>query len=224
MRPGSSPGAAGLRHTGAGAGVHAGVTSSSARPRSTPTTRSRAPISAVSNRRPRHRAILPSSAGLLPASSADAITPDIEPAAMAEVVEILRDAGVLTEEPRALLPPAENEQSRLALIQEHVAADPASAAQLAYLANALVAGCSIQGRPFTPREASEAAAAICNLGLENWPPHWNEMDLVTAFQVGWTVLHRDVSILRCGAAIRSSPGSSAATAIFNCACADCVVN
>ncbi len=134
------------------------------------------------------------SAGLLPASSAEAITPDIEPAAMAEVVEILRDAGVLTEEPRALLPPAENEQSRLTLIQEHVAADPAGAAQLAYLANALVTGCSIQGRPFTPREASEAAAAICNLGLENWPPHWNEMDLVTAFQVGWTVLHRDVSI------------------------------
>jgi Family of unknown function (DUF6178) len=134
------------------------------------------------------------SAGLLPASRPAAITPPIEPAAMAGVVEILRDAGVLPEEPRALLSSAAGEHSRLALIQDHVASHPASTPQLAYLANAIVAGCSIQGRPFTPREASEAAAAICNLGLENWPPHWNECDPVAAFQVGWTVLHRDVSM------------------------------
>ena len=38
-------------------------------------------------------------------------------------------------------------------------------AELAYLANALIAGCSIQSRPFTAKEASEAAAAVCNLGL-----------------------------------------------------------
>ena len=133
-------------------------------------------------------------AGLLPPSSADAIAPDIEPAAVAEVVEILRDAGVLVDEPRALLASADAERSRVALIQDYVASHPASAPDLAYLANAIVAGCSIQARPFTPHEASEAAAAICNLGLENWPPHWHEMDLVTAFQVGWTVLHRDVSI------------------------------
>jgi Family of unknown function (DUF6178) len=150
------------------------------------------------------------SAGLLPPSATDAIASDIEPDAMTEVVEILRDAGVLLDEPRALLASAESERSRVALIQDYVASHPASAPHLAYLANAIVAGCSIQARPFTPHEASEAAAAICNLGLENWPPHWHEMDLVTAFQVGWTVLHRDVSIyaaerlieviagLRCG--------------------------
>jgi hypothetical protein len=28
--------------------------------------------------------------------------------------------------------------------------------------------------------------------LENWPPHWPDPDLVTAFQVGWRILHRDV--------------------------------
>jgi hypothetical protein len=45
--------------------------------------------------------------------------------------------------------------------------------------------------------------AICNLGLENWPDRWlaGEVvreamlihhDLVSVFQVGWTVLHEDV--------------------------------
>jgi hypothetical protein len=118
----------------------------------------------------------------------------IAPGAIAEVVEVLREAGVLTEEPRRLLRSAENETWRLALIQDHVASHPASTQELAYLANAIIAGCSIQARPFTPQEASNAAVAICNLGLEAWPRHWNDCDLVAAFQVGWTVLHRDVSI------------------------------
>ncbi len=52
---------------------------------------------------------------------------------------------------------------------------------LAYLANAIIAGCSIQARPFAPQEASNAAVAVCNLGLEAWPGHWNDCDLVTAF-------------------------------------------
>ena len=38
--------------------------------------------------------------------------------------------------------------------------------ELAFLANTLMAGCSVQSRPFTPQEASDAAVAICNLGLE----------------------------------------------------------
>ena len=47
------------------------------------------------------------------------------------------------------------------------------------------------------REASDAAAAVCNLGLENWPSTLAEdflagHDLISVFQVGWTVLHRDV--------------------------------
>ena len=87
--------------------------------------------------------------------------------------------------------------------------------ELAYLANTLMAGCSIQARPFTAQEASDAAVAVCNLGLENWPSHWLPAkarrgssvieagtalpddflvghDLVSVFQVGWTVLHDDV--------------------------------
>jgi hypothetical protein len=36
--------------------------------------------------------------------------------------------------------------------------------------------------------------ATCNLGLENWPPRWNDRNLITAFQIGWTILHRDVCL------------------------------
>jgi hypothetical protein len=87
--------------------------------------------------------------------------------------------------------------------------------ELAYLANTIVAGCSIQARPFTAQEASDAAVAVCNLGLENWPPRWLAAkkrrgssvveagtmlpdnflvghDLVSVFQAGWTILHDDV--------------------------------
>src|SRR5262249_49694908 len=90
------------------------------------------------------------------------------------------------------LGPADRQSSRLSLIEAYVTSHPSSPQELAYLANTIVAGCSIQGRPFTPREASDGALAICNLGLENWPSHWPDCDLVTAFQIGWTMLHRDV--------------------------------
>lgn len=72
--------------------------------------------------------------------------------------------------------------------------------ELAFLANALVAGCTVRARPFTSREASAAAAATCNLGLEHWPAaslpdaFLFEHDLVAAFEVGWAVLHRDVGL------------------------------
>ena len=91
---------------------------------------------------------------------------------------------------------------------------------MAFLANTLMAGCSVQSRPFTAQEASDAVAAICNLGLEHWPARWPgvetrgaasptttadlgatmpdaflvRQDLVTAFEVGWAVLHEDVSM------------------------------
>ena len=65
--------------------------------------------------------------------------------------------------------------------------------ELARLANTLVAGCSLQSRAFTPDEAANAAAAICNLGFENSatvdPP-----SLEAVFHIGWTVLHERVSL------------------------------
>jgi hypothetical protein len=108
------------------------------------------------------------------------------------VVAVLREAGILMPEPRALLGSGDRGASRLALVEAHLASDPSSTDALAYLANALMAGCGVQGRPFTRHEATDAAAATCNLGLENWPPQWPERDLIAAFQVGWTMLHRDV--------------------------------
>ena len=96
--------------------------------------------------------------------------------------------------------------------------------ELAFLANTLVAGCSIQSRSFTPQEASDAAVSVCQLGLEHWSvAHGGrsetmpatfliDHDLVNAFEVGWTVLHDEVSMfaaeeligalsdLRCGGA------------------------
>jgi hypothetical protein len=90
--------------------------------------------------------------------------------------------------------------------------------ELAFLANTLLAGASVQSRPFTPQEASDAAACICNLGLECWPARWPgatppaasspgeldtgmpanaflvDHDLVTTFEVGWSALYTDVSL------------------------------
>src|SRR5262249_2879733 len=49
-----------------------------------------------------------------------------------------------------------------------------------------------------PREASDAAKVICNLGLESWPERSLQLqffcnhDLLSAFQVGWQVLYREV--------------------------------
>ncbi len=131
--------------------------------------------------------------GLSPESRHDE-TPAVSPAVIAEVVDVLRDAGLFTPEPRGLLEAAGDDAARLAFVRDHVAGNTAGSAELAYLANVIVAGCAIQARPFTPQEASTAAAAICNLGLEAWPQQWTSPDLIAAFQVGWTTLHRDVSM------------------------------
>jgi hypothetical protein len=159
----------------------------------------------------------------LPAASGASAAPDGSADALAAVVDVLLDAGILAQSPRALLGGREGPASRLARIQAHMqcARDKDLVAysmrteELAYLANTILAGCSIQARPFTVQEASDAAAAVCNLGLENWPARWLEAearrgssailartalpddflvghDLVSVFQVGWTVLHDDV--------------------------------
>jgi hypothetical protein len=151
---------------------------------------------------------------LLPGVSGSPDVPPDDADAVAAVVDLLREAGVLPQEPRALLEAPRDDRPLLARVQAYLQLaldfDPTAYAarteELAYLANALVAGCSIQARPFTEREASDAVLAICNLGLEHWPRHWPPTDargpedliaghdLIGAFQVGWTVLHRDVCI------------------------------
>lgn len=126
---------------------------------------------------------------------------------VAAVVDLLREAGVLAPPPRALLGGSPDDAPRLSRIQAHMqfahdrdqGAYAVRMGEFAYLANALVAGCSFQGRPLTPREASDAAAAVCNLGLQNWPTALPEgflasHDLISVFQVGWTTLHADVAM------------------------------
>jgi hypothetical protein len=131
------------------------------------------------------------------------VTDDDSAAATAAVIDVLLEEGVIAPQPRALLDGPQGPAPRLARMHAHLqlalerdaAAYAMRTEELAYLANTLMAGCSIQARPFTEREASDAAVAVCNLGLENWPPHWPPAnDLVSAFQVGWSVLHHDVSM------------------------------
>jgi hypothetical protein len=137
------------------------------------------------------------------------------------VVDLLAEAGLMPERPRALLEGTAPQSSRLARIRplmEHVrdtddAAYFARNRELAFLANALMAGCSVQSRPFAAQEASDAAVSVCNLGLEHWPEADRlegasttgsctrlpdtflvDHDLVTVFEVGWAVLHQQVSM------------------------------
>jgi hypothetical protein len=153
---------------------------------------------------------------------------DEMPTSIDAVIELLVEAGMMPERPRALLEGSEEDPraARLPLLRRLMefvlhhdeAAYLTRSRELAFLANTLLAGCSVQSRPFTPREASDAAGCICNLGLEYWPARWPvaasqdasspreldtavppnaffvDHDLVTAFEVGWSVLYKDVSL------------------------------
>ena len=150
------------------------------------------------------------------------------PTSIDTVFELLAEAGVMLERPRALLEAAGEDPraTKLPLLKRLMefvlhhdeAAYLTRSRELAFLANTLLAGSSVQSRPFTPQEASDAAACICNLGLDCWPARWPgatsqgasslreldtamppnaflvDRDLVTAFEVGWSVLYQDVSL------------------------------
>jgi hypothetical protein len=150
------------------------------------------------------------------------------PTTIEAVIELLAEAGVMPERPRALLEAADEDPrtARIPLLRRLMrfvlrhdeTAYLTRTREFAFLANTLVAGCSVQSRPFTPQEASDAAACICNLGLECWPARWPgatshgassprelgmatppdaflvDHDLVTAFEAGWSVLYQDVSL------------------------------
>jgi hypothetical protein len=140
--------------------------------------------------------------------SAPHSTNEIQPSADA-VIELLTEARLMPEPARALLGRADEDPhaAKVPLLRrlmkfvrdDDEAAYLARCREVAFLANTLVAGCSVQSRPFTPEEAFDAAAAVCNLGLECWTAaalpdaFLVDHDLVTAFEVGWAVLYRDVS-------------------------------
>ena len=129
------------------------------------------------------------------------------------VIELLVEAGLMPDPPRALLAAAPEDAAtvRIAILRRLMAfvmhADEtaylARTRELAFLANTPVAGCSVQSRPFTPQEASDAAACICNLGLESEPATLPDAfladhDLVSAFEAGWARFYRDVSVFVAG--------------------------
>jgi hypothetical protein len=146
------------------------------------------------------------------------------PRSVDAVIELLAEAGLMPERPRALLEAAAEDPraTKLPLLKQLIefvlhhdeTAYLTRSRELGFLANTLLAGSSVQSRPFTPKEASDAAACICNLGLECWPGATSQdasppreldtampanaflvdHDLVTAFEVGWRVLYQDVSL------------------------------
>lgn len=138
------------------------------------------------------------------------------------VFDVLREASILVQPPRALLGEPGG-HARLGRMQAHMQflldvdqiAYSTRSEELVYLANTLIAGCSVQARPFTAQESLDAAVAVCNLGLENWPTNWLpakaitppdaflvDHDLVSVFHVGWAVLHNEVCMYAAEQLIR----------------------
>jgi hypothetical protein len=143
-------------------------------------------------------------------SAADPLTPStgqepLRAEAFAEAARVLATYDLIPEHPRALLGAGgDSDPGRLQALMEylrerHPDVCLARGQELAFVANALVAGCRLQSRSFTPREASEAAAATCSLGLlrQPAPPGVDYLvghDLIGIFEDGWAALHRDVSL------------------------------
>lgn len=117
------------------------------------------------------------------------------------LVGVLAAEGLVAERPRALLaapagdaPRAERLRALMARLRDADGdAREARGRELAFLANAITAGCSVQNRPFTPQEASDAVVAACNLGLEEWGPQpagfLEQHGLFPVFHAGWSALH-----------------------------------
>ena len=126
-------------------------------------------------RRPDHDASRLPQRALEPTSTGGSVSEALD-----AIVDLLAEAGLVPERPRALLEgtaPQPSRLTRLRPLMEHVRdtddnAYFARSREMAFLANTLMAGCSVQSRPFTAQEASDAVVGICNLGLEHWPARW----------------------------------------------------
>jgi hypothetical protein len=121
------------------------------------------------------------------------------------IARVLAADGPIAERPRALLGSgAAGDPAGLQVLIEYVRERHPDvclvrAQELAFVANVLVAGCRLRSRSFTPREASQAAAATCSLGLlrQPAPPGVDYLvghDLIGIFEDGWAALHREVSL------------------------------
>ena len=130
-------------------------------------------------------------------------------ASLDTVAEVMAEAGIApthsADAVRALLGPGADDTNRLMPLEPlmeyvftaHPAAYLARNQELTFLANALIAGCSVYARAFTMQEAWDAAVGVCNLGLDRGPlpdAFLVEHDLIAAFEAGWRMLHEEVSL------------------------------
>jgi hypothetical protein len=126
-------------------------------------------------------------------------------ASLETVAEVMAEAGIAPPQPRALLGPGDAAAARLTPIEplmeyvlaSHPAAYLARNQELTFLANALVAGCSVYARAFTIPEAWDAAVGVCNVGLDRGTlpdAHLVDHDLVAEFEAGWRLLHEEVGL------------------------------
>lgn len=91
--------------------------------------------------------------------------------------------------------------------------------ELSYLANALVAGASHDGRALRAVEAADAAICACNLGLEHLVGTGHRTgslvlknhNLVQVFKVGWNLLHHKVTMHVAGALVDALTGRTVRT-------------
>lgn len=138
--------------------------------------------------------------------------------AAAGLLELLAAEGVLSVAPRAMLSAGDDTVTRLTAFhasmryvraRDHIVFEQRSH-ELTFLANVMTAGCRVHQRALSPTEASDAAVAVCNLGLAHWPRSWSpagadggacppadvlvEHSLVAAFQVGWQTLYAQVCL------------------------------
>ena len=130
-------------------------------------------------------------------------------ASLDTVAEVMAEAGIAPSHPsdgvRALLGPAAGDTTVLTPLEPlmeyvftaHPAAYLSRNQELTFLANALMAGCSVYGRAFSIQEAWDAAVGVCNLGLDRGrlPDSFLvEHDLIAEFEAGWCLLHDAVSL------------------------------
>ena len=147
--------------------------------------------------------------------------PDDHAESLAAVVEVLRDAGIFAPQPRALLAAADTHTPRLQHIQTHMqfalerdhvvscAEERRDRLPCKHDRGGLLGA----GTPAFGRGSVGCRNGCLQSGDQNWPPHWLTArersavahpgtavpddfllshDLVTVFQVGWTVLHDNV--------------------------------
>ena len=126
-------------------------------------------------------------------------------ASLHAVAEVMAEAGIGPAQPRALLGPAASDAIRLmpleSLMEFVLASNPAAYLarnrELTFLANALMASCSVYTRAFTIQEAWDAAVGVCNLSLDRGSvseAFLVDHDLIVEFEAGWRLLHQNVSL------------------------------